>query len=369
MASPPSDAKASDVTLLTYGAMVTPSLEAADRDGSKEGVEVEVIDLRSLMPFDKEAIFTSVEKTSRVLIVHEDVKTLGLGAELSAVIMEERFDHLDAPVMRVTYPDTHAPFSHVLEQSNLPNTDKISRHAASNGWLIGTAIAMCRMPRTRPARDIALLDRIVARDEQAVAELYDRHHRLLFGLILRILRDRSEAEEVLQEVFVLVWTRAETYNVGLGVAGRVARPHRQKSRRSIGCVPTPCARAPRKSAPLPPAGRKSRRRSAALSEQQRAVACALESLPPEQRLLIEQAYFLGLTQSELAERFNLPLGTVKTRIRTGMIDAARTRFPAGDTSGNEGRRGNRGRCRIRRTAAAGAGRIGRRRRADRCRPT
>ena len=64
--------------------------------------------------------------------------------------------------------------------------------------------------------DIALLDRIVARDEQAVAELYDRHHRLLFGLILRILRDRSEAEEVLQEVFVLVWTRAETYNVALG---------------------------------------------------------------------------------------------------------------------------------------------------------
>ena len=64
--------------------------------------------------------------------------------------------------------------------------------------------------------DIALLDRIVARDEQAVADLYDRHNRLLFGLILRILRDRSEAEEVLQEVFVLVWTRAETYNVALG---------------------------------------------------------------------------------------------------------------------------------------------------------
>jgi RNA polymerase sigma-70 factor (ECF subfamily) len=58
---------------------------------------------------------------------------------------------------------------------------------------------------------------------------------------------------------------------------------------------------------------------AALSEQQRAVACALESLPPDQRVLIEQAYFLGLTQSELAERFNLPLGTVKTRIRTGMM--------------------------------------------------
>src|SRR5262244_902029 len=114
-----------DITLLTYAAMVTPSLEAADRL-AKEGVEVEVIDLRSLLPYDKKAIFTSLEKTNRVLIVHEDVKTLGIGAELSAVIMEERFDQLDAPVLRVTYPDTHVPFSHVLEAHNLPNADKIT---------------------------------------------------------------------------------------------------------------------------------------------------------------------------------------------------------------------------------------------------
>ena len=113
-----------DATLLTYGAMVAPSLEAADRM-AKEGVEVEVIDLRSLQPLDKAAIFTSLEKTNRVLVVHEDVKTLGLGAELSAMIMEERFDQLDAPVLRVTYPDTHAPFSHVLEQSVLPDADSI----------------------------------------------------------------------------------------------------------------------------------------------------------------------------------------------------------------------------------------------------
>jgi len=114
-----------DATILTYGAMVTPSLEAADAL-AKEGVEVEVIDLRSLLPFDKQAIFQSVDKTSRVLVVHEDVKTLGIGAELSAVIMEERFESLDAPVLRVTYPDTHAPFSHVLEQANLPGTDRIT---------------------------------------------------------------------------------------------------------------------------------------------------------------------------------------------------------------------------------------------------
>lgn len=115
----------SDATLLTYGAMVGPSLEAADRL-SEEGVEVEVIDLRSLMPYDKAAMLASVEKTSRVVIVHEDVKTLGLGAELSAVIVEERFDALDAPVMRVTYPDSHVPFSHVLESANLPNADRIA---------------------------------------------------------------------------------------------------------------------------------------------------------------------------------------------------------------------------------------------------
>jgi pyruvate/2-oxoglutarate/acetoin dehydrogenase E1 component len=114
-----------DITLLTYGAMVTPSLEAAERL-AKDGVEVEVIDLRTLLPLDKAAIFASVEKTSRALIVHEDVKTLGLGAELSALLMEERFDHLDAPVMRVTYPDTHAPFSHVLEAANLPNAETIT---------------------------------------------------------------------------------------------------------------------------------------------------------------------------------------------------------------------------------------------------
>src|SRR5262249_55225335 len=114
-----------DVSLFTYGAMVMPSLEAAHRL-AREGVEVEVVDLRTLLPFDKAAVFASIDKTNRALIVHEDVKTLGLGAELSAVIMEERFDRLDAPVRRLTYPDTHVPFSQVLEQANLPNADRIA---------------------------------------------------------------------------------------------------------------------------------------------------------------------------------------------------------------------------------------------------
>ncbi len=120
---------------MTYGAMVAPSLEAADRL-SKEGVEVEVIDLRSLLPFDKDAIFASLDKTSRVLVVHEDVKTLGLGAELSAVIVEERFDALDAPVIRVTYPDSHVPFSQVLEAANLPNSEHHRRGIEKAGGIL-----------------------------------------------------------------------------------------------------------------------------------------------------------------------------------------------------------------------------------------
>ena len=174
------------------------------------------------------------------------------------------------------------------------------------------------MPHPEDARgDIALIDRIVSRDETAVAELYDRHCRLLFGLILRIIRDRSEAEEILQEVFVLVWTRAETYNVSLGPPAawlvRVAR-NRAIDRLRSNAVRLRAVEAAPEAAPV-----ESPEAKASVGEQQRAVARALESLPPDQRVLIEQAYFLGLTQSELADRFKLPLGTVKTRIRTGML--------------------------------------------------
>jgi RNA polymerase sigma-70 factor (ECF subfamily) len=173
-------------------------------------------------------------------------------------------------------------------------------------------------PQDDARADIELLERIVARDQAAVGLLYDRHSRLLFGLILRILHDRGEAEEILQEVFMQVWMRAETYNVTLGSpAGWLVRIARNRAidrlrsnavrLRAIDAAPAPT------DTPGTPED------SAALSEQQRAVARALASLPNEQRVLIEQAYFLGLTQSELAERFKLPLGTVKTRIRTGMI--------------------------------------------------
>jgi RNA polymerase sigma-70 factor (ECF subfamily) len=162
--------------------------------------------------------------------------------------------------------------------------------------------------------DSALLERVVKRDPSAIGELYDRHHRLLFGLILRILRDRPEAEEVLQEVFLQVWTRASTYNAALGPAAawlvRIAR-NRAIDRMRFNAVRVPAeAREPE-----PVASPEAR---AALTEQQRAVARALDTLPRNQRDLIEQAYYFGFTQSELAERFELPVGTVKTRIRAGM---------------------------------------------------
>lgn len=167
------------------------------------------------------------------------------------------------------------------------------------------------------AADVALIRRIVARDERAVGELYDRHNRLLFGLILRILRDRSEAEEVLQEVFLQVWNRAETYNVGLGSpAGWLVRIARN---RAIDRLRANAVRLRALDAAPPPEDAASPETSAALSEQQRALARALATLPTDQRTLIEQAYFLGLTQSELAERLRIPLGTVKTRIRSGML--------------------------------------------------
>jgi len=167
--------------------------------------------------------------------------------------------------------------------------------------------------------DILLLDRIARRDAQAIGDLYDQHHRLLFALILRILRDRAEAEEVLQEVLVQVWTRADSYNVALGTPiGWLVRIARNRAidrlrantvrLRAIEQAPEP----PQRAAGNP-------EDHVTLTEHQRAVAHALEALPPDQRELIEQAYFFGLTQSELAERFRLPLGTVKTRIRTGMM--------------------------------------------------
>lgn len=166
--------------------------------------------------------------------------------------------------------------------------------------------------------DVTLIERIVARDASAVGELYDRHSRLLYGLILRILRNRNEAEDVLQEVFVLVWRRVETYNAALGTPAawlvRIAR------NRAIDGLRANAARVRAvESVSLEIPSSENPETTASLGEQQRAVTRALDAIPREQRDLIEEAYYFGFTQSELAERHKLPLGTVKTRIRTGLL--------------------------------------------------
>ncbi len=113
-----------DLTIYTYGWMVEEAMAAADRLAG-EGVSAEVLDLRTLLPLDREAILASIEKTSKALIVHEATKTLGVGAEVAAILAEEAFDLLDGPIMRVTAPDTPVPFSPPLEKAFLPNQDKI----------------------------------------------------------------------------------------------------------------------------------------------------------------------------------------------------------------------------------------------------
>lgn len=113
-----------DMTIYTYGWMVEQSNVAADTLAA-EGIAVEIVDLRTLLPLDRETILQSIARTSKALIVHEDTRTLGIGAEVAAILAEEAFDLLDGPIVRVTAPDTPVPFSPPLEQAFLPDPNKI----------------------------------------------------------------------------------------------------------------------------------------------------------------------------------------------------------------------------------------------------
>jgi len=121
------------VSVVTYGAMVHQALEAAEALAG-EGISVEVVDLRSLLPWDRETVAASVSKTNKVVICHEDVKTAGVGAEVAAFIGEELFEELDGPIMRVGALDTPVPFAPTLEEAVIPGTrhilDAIRRLAA-----------------------------------------------------------------------------------------------------------------------------------------------------------------------------------------------------------------------------------------------
>jgi pyruvate/2-oxoglutarate/acetoin dehydrogenase E1 component len=113
-----------DLTIVTWGAMVYTALEAAEQL-ALDGASVEVIDLRSLLPYDEEAILSSVAKTNRAIVLHEATLTGGVGGEFAAVIADKAFDYLDAPVRRVASIDSPVPYSPPLEGFFLPNKDKV----------------------------------------------------------------------------------------------------------------------------------------------------------------------------------------------------------------------------------------------------
>jgi pyruvate/2-oxoglutarate/acetoin dehydrogenase E1 component len=117
-----------DLTIVTYSAMVHASLQAADTL-AQEGIEAEVVDLRTLAPLDRDTIFDSVRRTSKLLVVHEDVRTGGLAGEIAALVTEKLFGELDGPIRRVTGLDTPVPFSPPLEEYFLPSAVKIAAAA------------------------------------------------------------------------------------------------------------------------------------------------------------------------------------------------------------------------------------------------
>lgn len=117
-----------DITIITYGAMVHTALEAAKLLEEK-GIDMEVLDLRTLLPLDKEAIFSSVKKTNKAMILHEATKTGGIGAEVASIISEEMFDYLDGPIIRITAPDTPVPYSPPMEEFYIPKVSDVIKAA------------------------------------------------------------------------------------------------------------------------------------------------------------------------------------------------------------------------------------------------
>jgi pyruvate dehydrogenase E1 component beta subunit len=113
-----------DATIVATGLMVHRSLKAAETLAA-EGIEVEVIDPRTLVPLDKESILRSVAKTSRLIVVSEDERTCGVAAEICAIVAQEGLMYLDAPVQRVSVPDTPIPFAPIMEDAVIPNEERI----------------------------------------------------------------------------------------------------------------------------------------------------------------------------------------------------------------------------------------------------
>ena len=175
-------------------------------------------------------------------------------------------------------------------------------------------------PEKQPESDVELLHAVARGDEGALARLYDQYRVILFSVLVRILNSREEAEDVLQEVFLQVWKRANDFDEERGRPFTwlvtLARSRAIDRIRQLGAR----QRLADSAAQNTTAGEASDAVADTLhSEQREIVARALATLPEEQRRTLNLAYFEGLTQSEIAEKLGTPLGTVKTRMRSGMI--------------------------------------------------
>jgi 2-oxoisovalerate dehydrogenase E1 component beta subunit len=115
-----------DVSIITYSAMVHVAIEAAEA-ASREGIDVEVLDLRSLLPLDEEAILETAGRTGKVIVLYEATRTGGPGGEIASLVAERAFEYLDAPVLRVSPPDTPVPYSPPLEEHFLPDAAKVGK--------------------------------------------------------------------------------------------------------------------------------------------------------------------------------------------------------------------------------------------------
>jgi 2-oxoisovalerate dehydrogenase E1 component beta subunit len=118
-----------DVVVVTYSAMLYVALEAAERLLAEDGIDVEVIDLRSLVPLDEECVLEAVRRVNKVMVLHEDTRTGGMAGEIAAIIAEEAFDDLDGPIVRVTAPDTPVPYAAALEDAFIPSVGDVVRAA------------------------------------------------------------------------------------------------------------------------------------------------------------------------------------------------------------------------------------------------
>jgi len=118
-----------DITIVTYGAMVHKSVDVAETMETEDGVSVEIVDLRTLLPLDEDAIVKSVKKTNKLLVVHEDTRTGGIAGEIAIRVSEKAFEWLDGPILRVTAIDAPVPYSGSLEDYFLPQTDDVLKAA------------------------------------------------------------------------------------------------------------------------------------------------------------------------------------------------------------------------------------------------